>query len=419
MKKITSFLKKLGPGFITGIADDDPSGIGTYAQTGALFGLSQLWLAFYTIPFMIAVQEMCGRIGMTTGNGIAGILRNHYSKKLLFFSVALLSIANIINIGADLGAMAQSVTMISPLPSSVALLLLTAFTLFAVTFIPYHIYVRILKWFAFTVIAYIITAFTIHHNWSHIFSSLITPHFSFDKNFLINITAMLGTTISPYLFFWQANEEVEDELAHKKLHFYGKEKPHVTSSDMKDMREDTIIGMLASNIITFFIIITSSSVLFGNVHTSFISANDLASSLTPFAGEYATLLFAIGIIGTGLLAIPVLAGSASYAIAESFNLSLGLEKKLTQAKGFYAVIAIATLCGALLNILHIDPIAMLYYSATANGILAGPLLIIILCIANNKKILGDKVNSRLSNVLNITITVIMLAISLVTISFFF
>lgn len=420
MQKIIDRLKKsFGPGVITGIADDDPSGIATYAQTGAMFGLGQLWLAFYSIPLMVATQEMCGRIGMLTGKGLAGIIRLHYAKAVLYFAVLLLLIANTINIGADLGAMAASVGLVVPSISfGVMLIAITLFCIITTVYIPYATYVKILKWFALSVAAYVVTAFTIGHAWGPIFHSLFVPHFAWNKEYLLNLTAMLGTTISPYLFFWQASEEVEEEVKDHKLRFFGRGVPKLGKSDLAQMRSDTFVGMLASNVITFFIIITAAGTLYGHVDPSTVSAQTLATALEPLAGSFATILFALGIVGTGLLAVPVLAGSAGYALAESLNESEGLGKTFTQAKYFYSVIIISTLLGALINVLNIDPMAMLYYAAAANGVLAAPLLVIILFIANNKKILGENTNSRWSNFFGILTAVFMAAISLFTIEAF-
>lgn len=412
MKQFINRLRKsFGPGVITGIADDDPSGIATYAQTGAVFGLGQLWLALYAIPFMIAIQEMCGRIGMVTGKGLAGIIKSHYSKSVLYVSVLLLLLANIVNIGADLGAMAASVQLIYPVSFGLTLIGITLFCVLTTVLIPYATYVKILKWLALSVAAYIITAFTVHHVWSDIFKALVMPTFAFDKSFLLNITAMLGTTISPYLFFWQASEEVEEEITEKKLRLFGRGVPKVTQQDLNQMRSDTIVGMVASNVVTFFVIITAAGTLYGQ-ETGIITASAMASSLEPFAGSFATILFTLGIIGTGLLAVPVLAGSAGYALAETFQESEGLGKKFTQAKFFYAVIIIAMLGGALINVLAIDPVAMLYYAAAANGILAAPLMVVILLIANNTNILGVHTNSKISNILGWAITLIMGIISI-------
>lgn len=418
MKHIFNRLRKsIGPGVITGIADDDPSGIATYAQTGAMFGLGQLWFALYAIPFMVAIQEMCGRIGMLTGKGLAGVVRAHYARPVLYMAVSLLLLANVINIGADLGAMSAALGLVVPVPFGIGLIGFTIFCILTAVFIPYVTYVKALKWLALSVGAYIITALTITHAWGDIFKALVIPSASWDKVFLLNLTAMLGTTISPYLFFWQASEEVEEEISHHKLRMFGRGVPKVTKRDILQMRMDTVIGMVMSNVVTFFIIITAASTLAGQ-NAGIISASAMASSLEPFAGSFATTLFALGIVGTGLLAIPVLAGSAGYALAETLNIHEGLGKKFTQARGFYAIIIIATLAGALINFLDIDAIAMLYYAAAANGILAAPLMVIILLIANNKKILGENTNSRLSNLFGWTITIIMGLVSLFTIEAF-
>lgn len=417
MSLLSRFKRAIGPGVITGIADDDPSGIVTYAQTGAIFGLSQLWMTLYTIPLMIAVQEMCARVGMVTGMGIAGVIKKYYSKKLLFCAVFLLTIANTINIGADIGAMGEVVHLVSPLSSGVALIIITIFTIVVIVVTPYHLYAKILKYFAASVLAYVVAAFFITQDWSKVALSTIIPHIEWNKNFLFNMTAFLGTTISPYLFFWQADEEVEEAIDTKKIEGFGKGRPEVTSSNVKQMRLDTFTGMILSNLIAFFIIITASSTLpQGSLITS---ASQLAESLRPLAGDFAVYLFAFGIIGTGLLAIPVLSGSIAYAIAETFSLPIGLSKTLKQAIVFYGVISVSILVGVLLNFININPIVMLYYAAAVNGVLAAPLLVIILFIANNKKILGVHVNSRVSNVLVVFTIIIMALISIFAIESLF
>jgi NRAMP (natural resistance-associated macrophage protein)-like metal ion transporter len=415
MKIFKRFSKLIGPGVITGIADDDPSGIATYSQTGAAFGLTQLWLALYTYPFMVAIQEMCGRIGMVTGKGLAGIIKSNYSKPVLYFAVLLLVIANTINIGADLGAMAESLRLITPLSFFLSLILILAFTVFGTVFIPYNTYVKVLKWLALSVGAYIVTALLIKHDWGLIVKSLLVPHIEWNREFILNVTAMLGTTISPYLFFWQATQEVEEEVAHKKIRFFGRGVPKINNKDLKEMRKDTLIGMGVSNLVTFFIIITSASALHGSGITGIASATQMATALEPLLGPFALTIFCIGILGTGLLAVPVLAGSLGYAVAESFGSTEGLARKFKEARGFYSVIIAALIVGALINLFNIDPIALLYYSAAANGMLAAPLMVLILLIANNKKILGDKTNGRWSNVLGWTITAIMGGMAVLTI----
>lgn len=417
MNFIKRIARSLGPGVITGVADDDPSGIATYAQTGAIFGLSQLWMTLYSVPFMIAVQEMCGRIGMVTGKGLAGVIKSHYSKTLLLIAVLLLSIANTINIGADLGAMGQAMNLISPLSFGVSLILITLFTLIAIVYVPYHLYAKILKYLAATVLSYVVAAFFIHQDWRAVTFATFIPHMEWNREFLLNITAFLGTTISPYLFFWQADEEVEEQIEKKKIAGFGKGVPEVTKNDLHQMRADTIAGMVLSNLIAFFIIITAAGTLpHGQTITQ---AGELAEALRPLAGDFAVYLFAFGILGTGLLAVPVLAGAVAYAVAETFTMPIGLSKKFKEASGFYGILIIATLVGVLLNFVDVNPIMMLYYAAAVNGILAAPLLVIILFVANNKKILGERVNGKVSNVLVVIITMIMAIISLFTIESFF
>ncbi len=415
MPKRQSFLKKLlgalGPGFITGAADDDPSGIATYSQTGVLFGFSQLWVALFSYPFMTVIQEMCGRIGMVTGMGLAGVIRKEYSKKILALSVLLLLIANTINIGADLGAMASSVQLLLPIPFIVLLIGITIFTLFLEVLVPYPTYARYLKYLTLSLLAYVITAFVIKENWSVILHSTFVPHIVWSKAYLMNIAAFLGTTISPYLFFWQADEEVEEEIVHHQIRGMGKGIPKVRPADLQQMRIDTAAGMFFSEFITFFIIVTVASAL-GTTGVTINTAADAASALRPLAGNFAFLLFTLGILGTGLLAVPTLAGSAAYALSETFNWSVGLSKKFKEAHGFYGIITLSMLVGLLVNFTPIGSITMLYYAAMLNGVLAPPLMILILCIANNKKILGARVNSPLSNWLGWFVTIIMSAVAI-------
>jgi NRAMP (natural resistance-associated macrophage protein)-like metal ion transporter len=406
-KNVRKFFKSLGPGFITGASDDDPSGIATYSQTGAQFGFKQLWVALFTFPFMVVIQEMCGRIGLVTGTGLSGVIRKHYSKKALYFTISLLLIANTINIGADLGAMAAALELLIPVPFTILLLGVTAFTLILEIFVSYHVYVRILKYLALSLLAYVVIVFLIKIDWRSVAYHTFVPHLSLQKEYILNIVALLGTTISPYLFFWQANEEVEEEIEEGKLKTSGRGIPKITNLDIKNMRRDTWVGMLFSNLITFFIIVTAAVTLGAQGITNIETATDAAQALRPF-GMAAFLLFTVGIVGTGLLTVPVLAGSASYAISEAFKWKTGLYRKFSQAHGFYGIITIATIVGLLVNFTHIPPFKMLYYTAMVNGILAVPLLIVILRIANNKKIMGERVNSRASNVLGWIITGVMM-----------
>ncbi|MBI5045928.1 MAG: divalent metal cation transporter [Candidatus Niyogibacteria bacterium] len=406
------FFKALGPGFITGAADDDPSGIATYSQTGAQFGYGQLWIALFSYPFMVTVQEMCGRIGLVTGKGLSGVIKEHYSRKVLYSAVLLLLVANTINIGADLGAMAASVQLVFDIPFAVLLIGITVFTILLEVLVPYPVYAKYLKYLTFSLVAYIITAFVVGPDWWLVARSVFVPHIIFTKQYLFNIAALLGTTISPYLFFWQADEEVEEEIVNHKIRGIGQGAPKINASDITQMRLDTFLGMFFSNLVTFFVILTVASTLsVANIH-QIKTAADAAEALRPFAGDFAFLLFALGILGTGLLAVPVLAGSAAYAVSEAFNWNAGLGKRFRQAHGFYGVITIATLIGLLINFTSIGSMTVLYYAAILNGVLAPPLLILILLIGNNKKILGKNTNSAFSNYLGITITAIMSLIAL-------
>ncbi len=407
MKKIKKFFSILGPGFITGASDDDPSGIATYSQTGALFGFAQAWTALFFFPLMVAIQEMCGRIGLVSGKGLAGVIRLYYSKKILYFAVFLLLFANTINIGADLGAMAASAQLVFGFPFIYWLVGMVVLTLFLEIFVSYKTYSKYLKYLAFALLSYVITAFTIKIDLKEVFSSLIAPHIEFNITYIFNIVAILGTTISPYLFFWQADEEVEEEVEHHKLRRMGAGQPRITPKDISRLRLDTVVGMFFSNLVMFFIIITTGATLFTHGAGEIGSAKDVALALKPLAGDYAFLLFAIGIIATGLLALPILAGSASYAVSESLGWKEGLNQKFNRAHGFYGVIIVATLVGLLINFIGIDPIKMLYYTAVVNGIIAPPLIVMILLIANNKKIMGERTNSLFLNILGIFTALIM------------
>ena len=417
MKKLKKLLRRIGPGFITGAADDDPAGIGTYSQSGAQFGYRELWTAPFSLPFMIAVQEMCGRIGLVTGKGLAGVMKHHYPKWILYVCVFLLVLANTINIGADLGAMAASAKLIVDVPFYLLLIGFTALVIALEVFVSYEKYASYLKFLTFSLFAYVITVFLVRQDWSEIFFSTISPTFSLNNQVVMNIVAILGTTISPYLFFWQASEEVEEEVEHGRLKMMGKGIPRVFKKDIRDLRIDTVFGMFFSNIVMFFIMVTSASTLHQNGITSITTADQAARALRPLAGDYAFFLFALGILGTGLLAIPVLAGASSYAISEVFGWKEGLYQKFHSARKFYGVIISATLVGFIVNLTPIEPFQMLYYSAVINGMIAPVLLILILFVANNRKIMGSHTNSLTSNVLGITITIFMLAASLILLPF--
>ncbi len=393
-----SIWKKLGPGFITGASDDDPSGIATYAQTGAMFGYSQLWLALFTLPFMVTIQEMCGRIGMVTGKGLASVLKENYGKTILWFAVILLGIANTVNVGADLGAMASASELVTGIPFTWSLIVFTALSLGLQIAIPYHKYAPILKFFAFSLLAYVITVILVDQDWTAIARSTFIPSFTFTEERLMNVVAVLGTTIAPYLFFWQANEEVEEEIEKGWLSSFGSwiHKKKITKEDIRDMRHDTAIGMTFSNFVMFFIIATSASTLARAGITNIETAHQAAEALTPLAGKFAGIVFSLGIIGTGLLTVPVLAGASAYAFAEAMNWKEGLSLDWKRAQGFYAVIAISMLIGVALNYVGIPPFRMLYLTAILNGVLAPPLIVLIVLMAGNKKIMGKAASGKIS-----------------------
>jgi NRAMP (natural resistance-associated macrophage protein)-like metal ion transporter len=400
------YLKKIGPGIITGAADDDPSGITTYSQAGAQYGTSLLWLAAWVYPLVSVVQEMCARIALVTGRGLAANIKSAYSRKILYVCTILLFFANILNIGADLGAMAKAVQLIYPKISFIFLVIFSGIAgLYLEIFIPYRKYAKYLKWLVFAVFGYIFTGFIIHMDWSLLLHDGFIPQITFSKTQILLITGILGTTISPYLFFWETSQEVEEQIADGKTTAHSRRGTNI--SEIKKMRVDIWGGMFLSNLVMFFIIAVCANTLFSNGITDIDTASEAARALAPLAGNFASLLFAIGIIGTGLLAIPVLAGSTAYAISESFGWKEGLYRKWKTAHAFYGVIIVSIIIGILINFIGIDPIKALIYSAIANGIIAPVILIFIVLISANRKIMGHFKNSLLINIIGWTTTIIM------------
>lgn len=391
IKKTRQYWNVLGPGLTTGAADDDPSGIATYSQTGAKYGFQLLWLSSFTLPMMAIVQEMCARIGMVTGRGLAGNIRQHFSKKTLYICTLLLFAANAFNIGADLGAMAKATQLLwGGLNFGVAVIGFAVLSVLLQIYLPYGRYARYLKWLALILLTYIFTAIKLHLDWSTILHHAFVPHIVWSKEQLLLICAILGTTISPYLFFWQTSQEVETEIMDGKTTLASRQV--VSKHKVKEMRADVWSGMLLSNLVMFFIIATCAAVLFPHGITNIQTASQAAEALRPFAGAATYFLFAIGIIGTGMLAIPVLAGASSYAASESFKWKEGLNKKFKQAHAFYGVIILSVIIGLSLNFIGIDPIKALIYSAVANGIVAPIILALIVVLGSNKKIMGEWVN---------------------------
>ena len=422
---LSQLLKSLGPGVITGAADDDPSGIATYSQAGAKFGLGMLWMTLFLLPTMIVIQEMCARIGLLSGNGLAALIKKKYSTKIVYPISSLLLIANTINIGADLGAMSASVRIIFPdVPLVVTSVLFSAFIIIAEIFIPYHKYVRVLKYLVLSLFAYVITAVIVGGNINQIIFTII-PSISFSSEYAIMFVAVIGTTISPYLLFWQTSEEAEEDVAKHKIKEIGKGKPKVSPKEIMLMKEDIGIGMFFSQFIMWSIIITSAGSLYFAGITDIQTADQAASSLEPLvksfpnSGQIAKVIFAFGIIGTGLLAIPVLSASSAFALSDTFGWKEGLEKKFSQAKSFYSVIIASTLIGLWITFSHISPIQALILAAVINAVVTVPILFIVMRIANDRKILEDKINSRFSNIIGwltfaiMTVSVIVMFLSFI------
>jgi NRAMP (natural resistance-associated macrophage protein)-like metal ion transporter len=419
MNRIRTFIRSIGPGFITGASDDDPSGIATYSQVGAQFGYSNLWTALFSAPLMIAVQEMCGRIGLVSGKGLAAVIRERFPRRVLALVVGFLCIANIVNIGADLGAMAATIQLFVDIPAWVLLIGIAALILCLEIFVSYRRYAMFLKYLGLSLLAYVLTAFVVNQDWGAILQATFRPTLVFSRESLLAFVAILGTTISPYIFFWQADEEVEEEVAHRKIPAMGEGIPQVSPRAVRAMRLDTVSGMLFSNIVMFFIIVTAASTLGISGITTIGTAADAAEALRPLAGDLTFVLFALGILGTGLLAVPILAGSAAYAVSEAVGWREGLYRKFHRARGFYGIIIIATIVGLLVNFLPIAPFTMLYYAAAVNGVLAPPLIIFILYIANRRDIMGVYANGRLANSIGgITAAVMGLAAIALLVSFF-
>ncbi|MBV9833598.1 MAG: divalent metal cation transporter [Alphaproteobacteria bacterium] len=380
-------LQVLGPGLITGASDDDPSGIATYSQAGAQFGYGLGWTLLLTWPLMAAIQIICGRLGRTTGHGLAGVLRQHYPRALLPAIIVPLFIANAINIGADLGAMADATKLVAGGSDIVWLIGFGALSIVLQVFMQYARYVKVMKYLTIVLFAYVATLFMVDVDWQAALKSIAWPHVTLDRDTLTTIVAILGTTISPYLFFWQASEEAEDIRVLPRREPL-KRAPAQAPAALERIRLDTIVGMGFSNVIALCILITAAAALHGRVETIETSAQ-AAEALKPVAGRYAELVFALGIIGTGLLAIPVLAGSAAYAIGEAQRWRVGLARQPSEARAFYATIAIATALGVALNFTPINPMKALYWSAVINGVVAVPVMVILMLASRRRAIMGD------------------------------
>lgn len=381
---------RLGPGLVTGAADDDPSGIATYSQSGAQFGFSMLWVMLFSFPLMAAIQEICGRLGRITGTGVAANLAKCYPKFVVRALVLLLCFANIFNLGADVTAMGSAIHLVAGGMATAYAVMVGAISLLLQIYVPYRNYVRYLKWLTWALFAYVITAFVVRVPWWEALRATIIPSISLNEDYLMALIAVLGTTISPYLFFWQASQEVEDvELSPRESPL--NQKPSQAFGQFRRIALDTRIGMAFSNIVAFFIILTTAATLHGTgtaAANNIRTAADAARALEPLAGHFATLLFALGIVGTGLLAVPVLAGSAAYAVSETFGWKASLESKPQNAKRFYWVIAGATVLGVGLTLMHFDPIRALFLSALLNGLVAVPLMFLLMMVSARADVVG-------------------------------
>jgi NRAMP (natural resistance-associated macrophage protein)-like metal ion transporter len=388
-RKIKYFFRALGPGVITGASDDDPGGIATYSSVGAAFGYAVLWTAAWLLPVMLAIQEVCARIGIVTNHGLTHVLRKHYKRNLVFGIVLLLIVANVVNIGADLGAMAASLKMLSGINFFISAAFFALLIILIEIFFRYHAYVRVLKWLTISVFAYIFAGFMANPDWKEVLQNAFVPKIILSESYIFALIAIFGTTITPYLFFWQTSEEVEEGKTIK----FGSAGSAIHSR-VKHMRTDVGTGMVLANIVFFFIIVTTAQVLFKNGVTNIDSAEQAALALRPLAGNSAYLLFALGIIGTGLLAVPILAGSGAYALCEMMRWHEGLNLKFSRAKGFYLIIAFSIIVGFAMNFIGIEPIKALYYSAYLNGIIALPLLAAIMIVGDDKLIMGTETHPR-------------------------
>ena len=404
-EKFKSFVRELGPGLVTGAADDDPSGIATYSLAGAAFGYHLLWTAIVTLPLMTAVQLMCARIGVVTRRGLAAVLREHYSRWLLWFACLLLLVANTINIAADLGGMAAAASMLSGIPSVWFVPAFTIAILALLIFASYAYMTRIFKWLTLVLFAYVLAAFVANPDWFEVFRETFLPRIQYTQDYLLTFVAILGTTISPYLFFWQAAQNAEQE-EHLEKKIEGRPR-RAMERELRSSGRDVGAGMFISNLIMFFIILTAGATLHKAGQTNIETAEQAAAALRPLAGNAAYLLFTLGLVGTGMLAVPVLAGSAAYALAEAGAWNAGMSEKIHDARNFYGVIAIAMLIGMAMNFAHFNAVRLLFWTAVINGLLAPPLIIILLFVCNNPKVMGDHRNGWKLNLFGILAAALM------------
>lgn len=396
LSNLKRFLRVLGPGLITGASDDDPSGIGTYAIAGASFGFNTLWMALVTFPMMASVQYMCAKIGMVSGRGLAGVLKTHYPRNLVYVTVFALVLANSINAGADIGAIAAGINLLVPIPIWSLIIPIALSVIALQIWGSYRLIANIFKWLTLALLAYVFSAFFSKPDFAEVMRGTFVPNFPWNRTFLALTVGILGTTISPYMFFWQSSQEVEEEIAAGRKTL--QQRKGSTDAELQYAALDVNLGMLLSNIVMYFIILSTAATLFKAGKTNIQSATDAAEALRPLAGRAAEALLAIGLIGSGFLAVPILTGSSAYAVAEAFGWKHGFDKHPNRAKEFYGLITISTLVGMLINFAGINPVRALFWTAVINGFLAPPLLILILKISNDPKIMGKRVNGRILNI---------------------
>jgi NRAMP (natural resistance-associated macrophage protein)-like metal ion transporter len=406
-RRVRRFFADLGPGLVTGAADDDPSGISTYSVTGASFGYTPLWTALFSFPLMVAVQLMCARLGMVTGRGLAGVLRRKYPRWVLWGACSLLIVANVVNIGADLGGMAAATGLVTGIKAFIWTPIYAVLIVSLLFWTSYSFIARVFKWLTLVLFAYVIAAFLAHPDWAAVLRSTLVPHVEWSSNYLATFVGILGTTISPYLFFWQASTEVEEER--KKGRRTVGQRRGATDEELRKSRTDVITGMFFSNLVMYFIILTTAATLHAHGQTNIDTAQQAAEALRPLAGDGAYLLFTLGLIGVGMLGVPVLAGAAAYAVAEASAWRGTLEDRPRLAIRFYAVVGAAMVLGLALDFAGINAVKMLFWSAVLNGVLAPPLIVLVVLLTSNKKIMGERTNPPILKWLGWATAVIMAA----------
>lgn len=411
------FFQELGPGLITGAADDDPSGISTYSVAGASFGYGQLWTALFSFPLMAAVQLMCARLGMVTGLGLAGIVRRRYSRSVLWATCSLLVIANTVNIGADLGGMGEVMEMMTGVPAFFWLPFFAILIVVLLLWLNYRRIARIFKWLTLVLFAYVIAAFLAHPRWREVASATFLPQLEWNTQYVATVLGVLGTTISPYLFFWQAAQEVEEERAMGRRTVHARR--GATDAELQTARTDVLTGMAFSNGVMYFIILATGATLYTSGHRDIETARQAAEALRPLAGDSAYLLFALGLIGTGMLGVPVLAGSAAYAVTEALHWRGSLDDQPRRAPKFYLVLAVALLLGLTLNYLRFNAVRMLFWAAVLNGVLAPPLIALVTKLSSDEKVMANRANPPLLSYLGWLTTIVMSAATAVMVFLWF